>query len=435
MPEPADPRIPAPTDPAPGPAHGNTTGPGLPQALAVAAGQTKGLPYPLFSAHVTNITTLPDLYSHESSLAVAPDDETLIACAPTNTAPLSQIHVSHDGGATWLVAGTATSATDVQRSLVDFTADCDVAADAAGNLYAAEMTTQDTILVSSSSDAGASWTSNSLASGLPTPGTRDVRPWLAAGGPGIIHLVFEQVGDSGYELRYTKSTTQGVAFQPPVTVAVASGGKSIQPGQFDAAPDGTAIAIPYAVGGGTFDAVADLHVASSADGGATWKDTVVAATLVYHWPALSMDNGGILHLAWTGPGASPVMYATSTDGGATWAAPLAVIGGVSNAVPGVSGGAKGQAVIAAYGATDSPDGPRGYLHWARITGADQAPKVATATTTATPISPQAAAPEYTTVRLDSHGMMRVASAYGTRDAAGQFGWIMFYQAQIDGPPT
>ena len=121
-----------------------------------------------------------------------------------------------------------------------------------------------------------------------------------------------------------RSTDRGRSFEPAVLVAGGDGepparGPSLAPGH------GGSVHLAWAVGD---DAAADLRLATSSDGGRSFREPRLVAPGEGHadGPALALDAGGTLHLAWGEAGDGPgghyrIRYARSVDGGETFEAP------------------------------------------------------------------------------------------------------------------
>ncbi|MES2155589.1 MAG: sialidase family protein [bacterium] len=439
---PPDPRIPTqePTQPQPTPTTSSSSS-NEPTSTTTTSTQPTGLPpapvYPGFPDAVTPITQSGSL--HETSLAIAPDGQTLLSCDAqdhgTNGGVPAGYHVSNDAGKTWKNVLEPPAAADPRSLMASRGNDCDVAVDAAGTLYAADAW-QDGVAISRSTDGGATWTlAQSLAGVDPAAAAASggttvyERPWLAAGATGHVDLVVRTyVPFVRSDVLFARSTDSGSTFTTPVMVATGS----VVAGAPAVSPDGSHIWVPYH----EFSSAASLmRVAASTDGGKTWTPSTATSPgqASSKFPSLGIDAGGGLHLvdAQMVGAVSKVVYWHSTDAGTSWTAPAILSGPVAALSPWVAGGKGGQAAVAWFGAYAGAAHPTDrYLFWARIT----ADGVQSATTTTAPVysGSQPAPPEFGVIRLDAAGHMR----FGYSVPAGTTtGWQSVYQAQSAGPAT
>ncbi len=430
--------------------------PRVPQAYQTARGAAfapSALPFPLFSEPV-NITLEHGFL--EASLAISPVDDTqMLVCTPSGLGsglpstsvghPGSHFYHSRNGGTTWVPLNVETNL-DARRATAEG-GDCDVAFDAAGTLYVADLW-GGSIAFAASRDGGSTWTHGTPLAGLPPPADR---PWLAGGSPGQIHLTYQdiQLYMPGV-IWHTRSDDFGESWSDPqpITTAAASGAFTWN-GNLVVAADSLELYTVYTRRAAPLGEVPgrggqEVWITTSTDGGQQWQEHLVsqrpgAASFLY--PGIARDMGGGLHIVFAqnhGPG-RPIFHAFSGDGGKTWSEPAIMVAGVRAFAPWVAAGLPGQAVVmfmafSPPGAT-ARDDSAWFLHWARVTGAQEAPTYEAGTTTRQPMhvgSGEEA--EYNQIDLDSAGMARLGAAV-PYDATGAGRWRVVYMEQALGPPT
>lgn len=131
-------------------------------------------------------------------------------------------------------------------------------------------------------------------------------------------------------LRLTRSTDKGRTFAEPVHVAGVEGIPARGPAL--AADDNNNVYLAWSVGGGVAgDPMADIHIASSPDGGETFNEPRVILESKGHSdaPKLALDAEGTLHLAYAEDLPGPfdwyqIHYSRSRDGGKTFEEPRKV---------------------------------------------------------------------------------------------------------------
>lgn len=146
---------------------------------------------------------------------------------------------------------------------------------------------------------------------LAAPGGRVIAAWTEYEGP----------------LWVARSLDAGESFSRPVGVA---GGRGERPARAPAlamAPDG-AVLLAWTEGD---HAMADIHLARSVDGGATFREVATVGAPGYSdAPRLSVDREGMVHLVWSESEGGPfhrqrVHHARSRDGGRSWETPRTVM--------------------------------------------------------------------------------------------------------------
>jgi len=239
---------------------------------------------------------------------------------------------SDDGGTTW-----STSALKALTAPDRLQSDPWLTLDEAGRLHFAslEYTADGTvggITVTRSDDGGRTWSAPANADDR--PGFAD-KESMASDGNGTLYLAYDDVlgaqldqGDQ-VDLRITRSTDGGATWSPTVRVADAIG--NLLGPVLAALPDGTVHAAWWNRTDG--NVMAD----SSRDHGATWgadvrvnpvpgSAAVVNGSWVGSMPSVAVDASGRLYVAWADRGAAnaDVLVARSEDGGASWAFPVRV---------------------------------------------------------------------------------------------------------------
>lgn len=244
--------------------------------------------------------------------------------------------------------------------------DTDVAVDPGdGTVYAVNLTHfRNDVRVSH--DHGQTWGAAVLA------GADADRPWLTAAAPHELYLTYHDVG--GASIVVLRSTDGGASFHPTVPPLPADPGA-----QTDAAADSTLVARPVVPAGGglVVPFVTNGHVryALTTDGGATWTNRSIAATMgtAYGFPAAVM-SGNRLVVVWAEQsGSATHVWSVTTDPrtGAT-SAPVEVDAGLrrdGNLLPAVT--ASGRTVVVAwYSSSAGPDSPAGSWRVTRAVSGD-----------------------------------------------------------------
>lgn len=315
---------------------------------------------PWFSfSHPVTITPAPDGHGSEPSILAARDGAIyVVSVLGSAEARGDALWKSTDDGATWSY---------LNKPDYPFGGgDADLDEDEAGTLYlpgqwrpaaipGAYVTGGESMAVSK--DGGATWSTNPVASNLPVTD----RQWSTTYGAGTAWLAFNQAQRG---LVVTKSTDSGATWANlralPGTWepgdGVVSGGPNGIPGDILAGPDGT-LYIPYGpgIGGGS-----NLHrLIISHDGGATFEVNVIHVVNDEAQPGaifgtLAMDTEGGLYYVWAqsiedGTAGVRVFLAFSHDGGRKWSPPLAVShGGTTSVFPWIVVGKPGHIAIAYY---------------------------------------------------------------------------------------
>ena len=258
-------------------------------------------------------------------------------------------------------AGRSFSWVDDPIASLPYGGDSDIAAATARNpaglhnVYATALGPLSVIELAVSPDGGESWSVNPAAA---RPGPAD-RPWVAASGACVVHLVYEQ---GGRWLVQTYDTCSGR-------------GELVPSAQSDATPDaerthagkpvvdntrtrwrGT-LYVPLETCSTGCRAV-DVVMAISRDGGATWRHSRVARKTVPRFaiwsPLVATDEAGGVYAVWHDDHDS--YLASSRDGGASWSRPVRLNAPGTTAVyPAVAGGRWGRVDVAWYGTTRDGD--------------------------------------------------------------------------------
>jgi hypothetical protein len=218
-----------------------------------------------------------------------------------------------------------------RTSSMDLTGDgstC-IATDGAGNWVAVwragDLGDDDTrILVSRSTDAGASWSPAASLNPSAPVGIDELDPQIAADGTGTFVAAWSsgnpQQGDR--DVLVSRSTDGGVTWSSPVNLSVNA---SIYPEQRnpEVATDGAGnwLIVWFAIS----TSEECLLISRSTDGGATWSDPVPRSgqdEFGYdHHVEVATDGAGTWVMAWCGSAFGDdldVLVSRSTDGGVTW---------------------------------------------------------------------------------------------------------------------
>jgi hypothetical protein len=387
--------------------------------------------------------------SRETSIAVSPaNDQDVFLCAPSGV-PAAQngesyFFVSRDGGATWTEIKVETSPTDPRQATFEG-GDCDVAYDAAGTMYAADISLA-SVSMGASRDGGKTW------SGTPVGGSSPVadRPWLVGGPAGTVYMTYQDVQfGTPTMIWFVKSTDYGATYSRAVPVVTPdSSNPYTWEGNLVVSPDGKDLAQAYNrrnTGAGslpTDQQAEDVFVATSHDGGATWTQHLASHrpdSASYLYPSLARDAAGGLHLVFAqkdGDKGQPVWYAYSGDKGATWTKPIPLSHGVGYS-PWVAATPEGTAVVQWLGspqpnATLSDDNDWfTYVALVRGHGED----VTLSTSTAAPIfhGKMGGWPEFNMVRLDAHGRILLGESVPTNTKSGVTYTEVFQRLAAPGP--
>lgn len=288
----------------------------------------------------------------EPSVAVAPDGAIYVS-APSlvideaagelalagQAKPQSVVWVSHDRGATFTRTGAALTGQNADYS---GGGDSDVAVDAGGRVYMADL--GGGIPVIASSDGGKTWNLTPNAAG----GNSTDREWVAGGKAGEVFLAYENTSTEGYEyLEVTNSSDGGATWRSPATkVAQLHFPESYHgPIQFD--QERRILYAPFSLRGG-------MAMGVSRDGGLTFDVQTVARGLTERpgmlLPTAGVDRAGNVYVAWAEHGTAgwSVYYSWAPPGGGNWSTPHAVTAGGDNVMPALVAGANGRIAIAYY---------------------------------------------------------------------------------------
>lgn len=304
------------------------------------------------------------------------DDETLslIDSGCANGAVLR----SRDGGKEWELLNDEDG--KLAEDAPSANGDADLAVDAAGNVYAANLGSGVHVQVLLVNESAWRYVGNLV----PEDGWSD-REWLAAAGPG--HVIATWMGganDNARKVAVTTTRDAGANWSDVVYLGDRIGWL----GSVQFAPDGRTAYIPFTewlddrVQNLAGEADYGLHVARTLDGGATWDvvDTGIRTSIVAtsgHFsgmlmaPSLDITGDGHVVLAWSeevrDPAGVSVIGAAlkaiwSQDGGATWSAPLVLSEAASAIMPWVTGGA-GDRFAITYLESDVPLDPDRVGDW------------------------------------------------------------------------
>jgi hypothetical protein len=252
-------------------------------------------------------------------------------------------------------------------------------------------------LVERSPDGGETWMSSPVT--MPHPVTFSVdRQWLVAGQDGFVALFYAyfpgtgNVPDTGPlpngRIEVVVSEDHGATWSGPRTVTLMPEGTFDQISNPAILPDGTlAMAYAHMTGEGDdfWKSPGQVRVATSTDGGETWKQRSVAGVpggFDNLWAVeTAADGSGTLHVAWAartsdGSDRMAVYHAQSDDGGRTWSEPDALRSQGLNFLPWIEATGEGDVAVAWYGgnATGDPreasDDAKWYAYAARRPGPD-----------------------------------------------------------------
>jgi hypothetical protein len=144
---------------------------------------------------------------------------------------------------------------------------------------------------------------------------------LAAGADGILYAAWTEYDG---QLWFSRSTDGGARFSPPQRIAGGGNAKPARAPSLAPGPDRT-VYLAWTTGE---DNSADIRVAKSADGGATFSEPhLVAPSKGYSdAPKLAVGPGAVLHLVYAESAGGPferyhIRYTRSTDGARTFETP------------------------------------------------------------------------------------------------------------------
>ena len=174
-------------------------------------------------------------------------------------------------------------------------------------------------------EPGQAWMVNGAAATV----VSDDRQWIAAYGPQTLNMTYRMAPGTG-DLFFAKSTDAGQTFGAPVLVRTGD------------STEGNLVVDPY--NGNLYtttipsNALTQIHLLKSTDGGATWTESTAYAGPAGSDPAhkftiLAIDRGGNLHLVFgrsVSGGAFHVYLTSSTNGGTSWLPAVQVDSGSGN---------------------------------------------------------------------------------------------------------
>jgi hypothetical protein len=288
---------------------------------------------------------------HEPTLAVDPTNpnNVLAAAKDWRTGPKQVWHYrSTDSGRSWTDGHITTFPTELPNQ-----SDPVLAYDASGTAYMSVLAYNQNdfsiggLFVSRSDDKGATWQQPVLVSANSLELFND-KEWLTTdrssnpatrGNVYTTWTLFTRQGrNERGEIMLSRSTDGGKSFSGRVLVSLPE--QTNTQGSYPAVgPDG-ALYVLYYNGAEDSGGLEGLYVARSTDGGQTFPQVRLAASVVsppsplpgssfrvFVLPTLAVDpRSGALHVTWNDyrAGDSDVMLTTSTDDGSTWSEPLRV---------------------------------------------------------------------------------------------------------------
>lgn len=161
---------------------------------------------------------------------------------------------------------------------------------------------------------------------------------LVAGSGGLLYLAWTEYDGM---LWFSRSDDGGRSFAPPQRIAGGGQARPVRAPSLTLAEDG-AVYLAWTTGE---DDGADIHVAKSVDGGASFGAPVIVAPTDRYAdaPKLAAGPGGVLHLAYAQSEGGPfarhaIRYTQSGDGGRSFHAPMEVAAPAVNPAPTTGGG-------------------------------------------------------------------------------------------------
>ena len=257
---------------------------------------------------------------------------------------------SKDNGASFVYLGQPDGAQDHCSTLPQCAglggADDSIDVSPGGYLYVSSLWVGN-VTVSTSMDGGTggvqpgqAWSVNGAAATV----VSDDRQWIAAYGPTTLNMTYRMAPGTG-DLFFAKSTDAGKTFGAPVLVRTGD------------STEGNLVVDPY--NGNLYtttipsNALTDIHLLKSTDGGATWTETTAYAGPAgsdpgHKFTILAIDRGGNLHLVFgrsNSGGGYHVYLTSSANGGTSWLPPVQVDSGSGNTttavMPWVAAGSPG----------------------------------------------------------------------------------------------
>lgn len=268
--------------------------------------------------------------STEASFTIAPDGTTWLACTHGGFRQTSPLYASLDAGATW--KPVAVSAQPAPSG------DCDVAVTKDG-AWAVAYDTVASAAVATSVDRGASWKAT-LVAGAPVGGVD--RPWLVAAGDALDLTWCDIMAVAPALCFFASSSDHGATWSQPAPITVGAPQRALDVmGRLVVSPDGRRVRIPVAWASGPEpDPDVTFAMEASDDGGATWRESVVAGPMKAppQINALSVAPDGALWyslsrgattISWASANAggfqpfdADIVAHVSKDDGRTWSAPM-----------------------------------------------------------------------------------------------------------------
>lgn len=299
----------------------------------------------------------------EPSVAVAADG-TIYVSAPSlvmdtifgapggPTKTHSVVWVSHDHGATFARTGDVVNGQNADYS---GGGDSDIAVDAAGRVYMADLGAG--VPVITSLDSGKTW---NLTPNAASGNTTD-REWIVGGKAGEAFLAYENSSaEGGQYLEFTNSSDGGATWRTPATWVAPLHFPESYHGPIQLDQERRILYVPFSLRGG-------MAMAVSHDGGLTFEVQTVATGLAERpgmlLPTAGVDRAGNVYVAWSEEGQAgwSIYYAWAPPGGGNWSKPHAVTPGGDNVMPALVAGADGRIAIAFYQSAlyvGPPDGPQ-----------------------------------------------------------------------------
>jgi hypothetical protein len=255
----------------------------------------------------------------ESSLAVSPDGQTVLACSHGGFTQASPLWASTDGGATFRRVEVSPNQ--------PFDGDCDVAIGADGS-WNIVYDTVASATFASSQDQGKTWWVHPFAA-EPFGGVD--RPWILADGDGVILTWADVMAALPFAAFFTKTSDGGRTWTPHTLIG------TFTPSEVNcfmahpiAAPS-HAIQVPIACKDGD-DVLGSgpAYLLESADGGATWDKVPTGVRTGGSITASYAGDGGLwMTVDEADATGTRLGVARSTDGGRTFTTPLWLDGNVT----------------------------------------------------------------------------------------------------------
>ena len=219
---------------------------------------------------------------------------------------------SLDGGATWSASNDVGTGGGASSPRIAFDA-----SDNAILVWSQYVGITDNVLVSSSTDLGATWTAPSA---LSPAGQAAYGQDIGVDSTGQAIVIWYRYDGADFDIQSSWSDDGGVNWSTPQDMSNATGGS---PG-----PLVEFVSVDHAIAAWTSDEGSDATVQArwSNDGGATWQTPIDVATAPgdIYGLRFAIDSSGNMMLVWYRNDGGPinfVEYSSSVDGGLTWSTP------------------------------------------------------------------------------------------------------------------